>query len=266
MSDFLYFLLAGAGAGFLAGLFGIGGGLVMVPVLALVLASQVSADAVLPLALGTSLAAIVFSAASSAWGHYRRGAVELALVRNALPLLLVGAVAGAVGASWAPHALLTILLAVFQAGVCVHMVRKTYYPSGPTDTVVERPHSNSVLGLIGAICAMAGIGGGTLCVPYFTHLGVAPRKAVGTASAVGIPIALAAALAFAIAGLVKGVDLPDSVGYVHLIALAGMVPGVIAGAQGGTALAHRLQPKVLMGLFCAFLALASAQALAAVLS
>jgi uncharacterized membrane protein YfcA len=81
-----------------------------------------------------------------------------------------------------------------------------------------------------------------------------------------VPIALAAACAFAAAGWLQGVDLPNSVGYVHLVALAGLVPGTIAGAQAGAALAHRLQPKLLMGLFCAFLALASAKTLAAVLS
>jgi len=145
------------------------------------------------------------------------------------------------------------------------MVRKTYYPNVSTGTVSERSHSNPLLGLIGAICAMAGIGGGTLCVPYFNYLGVAPRTAVGTSAALGVPIALTAALAFCTAGLLKGVDLPHSIGYVHLTALAGMVPGVIAGAQGGAALAHRLQPKLLMGLFCAFLALSSAKTLAAVL-
>jgi len=265
MSDFLCFLLAGGSAGLLAGLFGIGGGLVIVPVLALVLASQVPADAVLPLALGTSLAAIVFSASSSAWGHYRRGAVDLSLVKSALPLLLVGAVVGALGASWAPHVLLAAFLAVFQAGVCVYMVRKTYYAGTSTAPAVERSHSRPLFGVIGAICAMGGIGGGTLCVPYFSHLGVAPRTAVGTSAALGIPIALAAALAYCTAGLLQGVELPHSIGYVHLTALAGMVPGVIIGAQGGAALAHRLQSKLLMGLFCAFLALSSAKTLAAVL-
>jgi len=268
MGDFLYFLLAGGSAGLLAGLFGIGGGLVMVPVLALALAPEVPADALLPLALGTSLAAIVFSASSSAWSHYRRGAVDLPLVKNALPLLIAGAVAGAIGASWAPRELLTVFLAVFQAGLCVYMVRKTYYPGVATaaaSEASERTPSNPLLGLIGAVCAMAGIGGGTLCVPYFNHLGVAPRTAVGTASALGIPITLAAAVAFATAGLMKGVALPHSIGYVHLTALAGMVPGVIAGAQGGAALAHRLQPKLLMSLFCAFLALSSAKTLAVVL-
>src|SRR5262245_9368115 len=153
MSDLLYFLLAGGSAGLLAGLFGIGGGLVMVPVLALVLAPQVPADALLPLALGTSLAAIVFSASSSAWGHYRRGAVNLALVKRALPLLIAGAVVGAFGASWAPRSLLTAFLALFQAGLCVHMARKTYYPNPSTVATVERPPSNPLLGLIGAICA-----------------------------------------------------------------------------------------------------------------
>ena len=265
MNDLLHFLIAGGAAGLLAGLFGVGGGLIMVPVLALVFASQVSGDAVLPLALGTSLAAIVFSAASSAWGHHRRGAVDVELIRRALPMLAAGAAVGAFGAAWAPRALLTALLALFQAGVCVMMVRKTYYTEAAVTAVAERSASNPVLGVIGAVCALAGIGGGTLCVPYFNHLGIPPRKAVGTAAALGVPIALAAACAFATAGWLQGVDLPNSVGYVHLVALAGLVPGTIAGAQAGAALAHRLQPKLLMGLFCAFLALASAKTLAAVL-
>ncbi|HSW26695.1 MAG TPA: sulfite exporter TauE/SafE family protein, partial [Burkholderiaceae bacterium] len=221
MSDLLQFLIAGGAAGLLAGLFGVGGGLVMVPVLALVFASQVSGDAVLPLALGTSLAAIVFSAASSAWGHHRRGAVDVALIRRALPMLAAGAAVGAFGAAWAPHALLTALLALFQASVCVMMVRKTYYPEVGVGVGVEvaaaaeRAPSNPLLGVIGGVCALAGIGGGTLCVPYFTHLGISPRKAVGTAAALGVPIALAAACAFAAAGWLKGVDLTHSVGYVH---------------------------------------------------
>ena len=147
------------------------------------------------------------------------------------------------------------------------MVRKTYYTAVGVAAVAERPASNPVLGVIGATCALAGTGGGTPCVPYFNHLGIPPRKAVGTASRAGRAGSRWQRLARPATGragsrgstyrIARGLRAPDST--------RGPVPGTIAGAQAGTAIAHRLQPKLLMGLFCAFLALASAKTLAAVL-
>ncbi len=254
------FLIAGSVAGVLAGLFGIGGGLVMVPVLVFALASQVPQDSVMPLALGTSLAAVVFSSASSAWGHYRKGAVQMALVQKAMPALVAGAVVGAMGAAWAPRQVLVVCLALFQSLLCIYMVRKTFWQKAATRENEQRPPSGAVLGGVGLTCALSGIGGGTMAVPYFRYLGVAPLNAVGTASALGIPISLSAAIGFMVAGLVQGVSFPNSVGFVNLVALAGMVPGVLLGAQLGTVVAHRMAPKLLMGLFCAFLALSATKA------
>lgn len=258
------FLSAGGAAGVLAGLFGIGGGLVMVPVLIVVLATQVPSESIMPLALGTSLAAVVFSSASSAWGHYRKGAVHTTLVRKALPMLVLGAVIGSVGAAWAPRQVLVAFLALFQTLLCIYMVRKTFWPPKGGAAAKMKSPSQAVLGGVGLTCALSGIGGGTMAVPYFRYLGVEPLKAVGTASALGIPISLSAACGFLIAGLVQGVSLPNSVGYVNLVALAGMVPGLLIGAQCGTVIAHELPSKLLMGLFCAFLAVSATKALASV--
>jgi uncharacterized membrane protein YfcA len=256
----LFYLTTGAIAGMLAGLFGIGGGLVLVPILLFALANQVSSDALMPLALGTSLAAVVFSSASSAWGHHRKGAVDLSLVRKALPALTLGAVIGAIGAAWAPRQLLVGFLALFQSLLCVYMIRKTFWPAAASTPIVRDP-SRAVLGSVGLTCALSGIGGGTMAVPYFRYLGVAPLNAIGTASALGVPISFAAASGFLVAGLVQGTTLPNSIGYVNWMALSTMVPGVLLGAQLGAHIAHALPAKLLMGLFCAFMALSASKAI-----
>lgn len=256
----LFYLTSGMIAGMLAGLFGIGGGLVMVPILVVALGPQVPSEALMPLTLGTSLAAVVFSSASSAWGHHRKGAVDVKLVRLALPALALGAAVGAVGAAWAPRQVLVAFLALFQALLCIYMVRKTFWPPKAGALVPERKPSQGVLGGVGLTCALSGIGGGTMAVPYFRHLGVAPIKAVGTASALGIPISFSAACGFLVSGLVQGTALPNSIGYINWMALAGMVPGVLLGAQIGAYIAHELPPKLLMGLFCAFMAASAVKA------
>lgn len=259
------YIAAGLTAGVMAGLFGIGGGLVMVPVLIAVLARELAPELVMPFALGTSLAAIVFSASSSAWGHFKKDAIDLVVVRRVLPALALGAVMGACFATFLPRSALVSFLAIFQIALCLYMVRKTFFALVPIHQAVNsREPSLPLLGVIGVTCALTGIGGGTLSVPYFRFLGMEPRKAVGTSAALGIPIALAAALGFIVAGLIQGVGEPHSLGFVNLWALMWMVPGVVVGAQLGAVIAHRIPAKWLMGLFCVFLAISAGKGLVSI--
>lgn len=250
----MVFIFAGLIAGALAGLFGIGGGLVMVPVLIAVLSTELPAHMIMPFALGTSLAAIVFSGSSSAFGHYKRGAIDVPLAKKVLPILIMGAIVGACFATALPRQFLVFFLVAFQLALCFYMIRKTYFsmPMESTERMQREP-SLPMLGAIAMTCALTGIGGGTISVPYFRYLGLEPKKAVGTSAVLGIPIAFAAACGFIFAGLYNDVHEVNSFGYVNFLALMWMVPSVIVGAQLGALIAHRLPSKILMGLFCLFL-------------
>lgn len=255
MLMFMQFLTAGCAAGLCSGLFGLGGGIVLVPALLLLLAGTVPDSQLMPFALGTSLAAIVFSCGSSAWAHWRRGAVDVVLWRRLAPTLVLGAAAGALVAPFAPSAVL-VMLAALEAYLCFRVAQKTF--SAAAEAAPRQP-STAALASISALAGSAGVGIGTLTVYWLRRLNVPAHTAVGTAAALGVPAALAAAGGFAVNGIAQKVQVPHALGFIHLVALAGIVPGVVLGAQIGAQLAHRCAPKMLMGLFCAAVGAAAAR-------
>lgn len=248
------FLAVGAGAGFLAGLLGVGGGLVIVP--ALVFAFEHAAVApqhVLHLALGTSLASILFTSLSSIRSHHARGAVDWAIVRAIAPGILLGTFAGALFAGQISTLGLKWFFVVFASLVGVQM-----YSGAKPAAARDLPGAAGMFaggGLIGAVSSLVGIGGGSLSVPFMTWCNVAIHRAVGTSAAIGFPIALAGALGYIASGLsVNGLP-SGALGFVYLPALAGIVVTSVLTAGSGARLAHRLPVARLKKLFALLLLL-----------
>jgi hypothetical protein len=251
--DYLLYLGLGCFAGFVAGLFGIGGGMVIVPVLVYSFAARGFDSGILThLAIGTSLATIMVTSVSAVLAHHKRGAVLWPVVRHLAPGLLAGAFLGAQVASWLPARMLQILIGCFAFLTAAQMFSGW---KGKMDHI-PLPGRNGLWaagGGIGAASAVFGIGGGTFTVPYLTLHGVEMANAVASASACGMPIALAGAVGFMTAGLHSARLPPDAWGFVYLPAFIGISATSLIFARLGARLAHRLPAEVLKKLFACLL-------------
>jgi uncharacterized membrane protein YfcA len=232
------FLALGAFVGFLAGLLGIGGGFTIVPVLMEVFEREgVLTAHVLPLAIGTSAATIVFTAVSSARAHHAHGAVAWPVVRALAPGLVVGSLIGPQIASALPVRVMAGIFGTFIWFAAVRMLRRPQLKS-----LRELPGAPGLFGVgafIGVVSGMVGTGGAFLAVPFLTRCKVSVHSAVATSAALGVPIALAATVGYAFAGWNKPGLPPYAVGYVYLPAL--MVIAVMSTllAPLGARMAHR---------------------------
>ena len=234
----------GAVAGVLAGLLGIGGGLVIVPMLVYCFTRQgISYDLIMHLALGTSMASIMFTAVSSFYSHHKRGAVQWTIVRRIVLGILVGTFLGSCIASSLSTNFLKIFFVIFLYYVAVQMLidRKPV----PSRQVPGNAVMFGVGNVIGVVSSLVGIGGGTLSVPFMMWCNVSVHQAIGTSAAIGFPIAIAGTVGYIWNGL-NAQNLPAySVGYVYLPALLGIVCASVLTAPLGVCLAHRLPvPKL----------------------
>lgn len=207
-------------------------------------------------AVGTSLATIVFTSLSSGYGHYRRGAIDMDLLRLWAPSLLVGVIAGALLGGYVSGYILIAVFAIVAALVAIDMIfRRT--KEGPEPKSFSKGVWAGLGTVTGALSAMMGIGGGTIGVPLLNFLGYDIRRAVGTSAAIGFVIGLPGAIVYALAGLgVEGLP-PFSVGYVNLIAAAVIIPLSTSFAHVGVRLAHSIPRRTLRLAFGVFLLLTS---------
>jgi uncharacterized membrane protein YfcA len=244
MEWYLAYLLLGAFVGFFAGLLGIGGGLVLVPVLSwLFEAQQLGGAQNLHLALGTSMAAILYTAASSAHTHYAHGAVNMGIVRDMTPGLLLGTLLGALFAGSVPQSYLAIFFALFVYFAAAQMLLG-FKPKAARQ-LPGRAGLTLVGGGIGAISSLVSIGGGTLSVPYMLWHNIPFKQAIGTSAALGFPIALGGTLGYVATGLMLH-TLPDgTLGFVYLPALLMLVFGSAFTTPLGAEATHRLPLKPL---------------------
>jgi hypothetical protein len=248
-------IFAGLLGGLVAGLLGVGGGIVIVPVLYFVLGGMgVDEGLRMKIAVATSLTTIIFTSLSSARSHHSKGAVDFGLIKAwALPIF-VGVVAGTLFAAYVPGLVLTGVFAVVALLVAINMTLRARSPAIADD--FPHPVFKALSGIfVGAISAMMGIGGGTISVPLLTAFGFDIRKAVGTASALGFVIAIPGTIGYVLAGL-GAPDLPaGSIGYLNLIALVALVPLTMLVAPLGARLAHNIPRAALSYAFAAFLTL-----------
>ncbi|RJQ46522.1 MAG: sulfite exporter TauE/SafE family protein [Gaiellales bacterium] len=241
---FLLYLAMGAAAGVLAGLLGVGGGLIVVPALTFTLQAQgVAPGMSIRLALGTSLASIIFTSISSALAHDRRGAVAWRVVASFAPGVVGGTLAGSLLASRLSPVFLRLFFSAFLMLVCLQLFFGL--KPGARRRLPGRVAQASAGSVIGAVSSLVGIGGGILTVPYLLWHDVEVRRAIGTSAAVGFPIAAAGAAGY-LAGGLGAAGLPgSSLGYIYLPALAAVAAASTAAAPLGAALAHRLPAGVL---------------------
>ena len=257
--ELITFLIIGALAGFAAGLFGVGGGTIIVPLLYIVFTQMgYSADTIMHLALGTSLATIIVTSISSLMAHNKKGAVLWPVFKNLTPGMAIGSFVGAGIAGWLSGVHLQLMVGLFLLWVAFTMFTggKKRVDANASKEIAVLPSTPKQLAAgagIGVASAIFGIGGGSLTVPYLNRYGVVMQKAVGTSAACGLPIAIAGALGFMIFGIQQEVNVPNTIGFVHVYAFLGISSMSFFTAKLGAKVAHMLSPQLLKKCFALLL-------------
>jgi uncharacterized membrane protein YfcA len=259
-------LATGAVAGLLAGMLGVGGGIVVVPALYFVLGQMGVDEAVrMQVAVGTSLATIIPVSVLSAKAHRARGSVDEALLKVWVAPALVGAILGTAFATMVKGAVLAAVFGAIAMVVALQMMAK---PGG--FAIRERLPGNlgsrTMAFLIGGFSAVMGIGGGTLAVPVLSLFSYPIRLAVGTAATLGLFIAVPATVGMLAGGLLSGAPVPPlSIGYVNLVAFATVLPAQLVCVKFGAKIAHTISQPALRRVFGGVLAVVGARMLMSLL-
>ena len=245
-------LVLGCITGFLAGLLGIGGGMLMVPFMTLLLTIKgMPAQHVVKMAIATSLATICFTSVASVRAHQQQGYVLWPVVRLLVPGLVIGSMLGAQVAKAVPAQALTLLFALFVSFSAVQMLRDA------------KPHATRQLprgagmfaagGSIGLLAALVGAGGAFVSVPFMTWCNVKIHNAVATSAALGFPIALAGTVGYVIAGWSLHDMPPGTLGFIYVPALLTISAASVLTAPLGARTAQRLDVRQLKGVFATLL-------------
>ncbi len=250
---FLGLALAGAAGGLLAGLLGVGGGIVVVPVLFSVFGIlDIPSEIRMHLAIGTSFATMIPTATSSAIAHFKKHAVSTDILKYWGPMAFTGCVIGVFAASRVSGEVLSLIFAAGALLVAIYMLVSKVSPD-PARRMPGRAIAGVTSGTIGVTSAMMGIGGGTFFVPLFTALGTPVHRAVGTSAALGIAVSVPGFIGY----IWTGWSLPAlpelSFGYVDLMGTIVVAPVAALFAPLGARIAHRLTPRVLKIAFGVFL-------------
>ena len=246
------FAAIGTVAGFLAGLLGIGGGMIMVPFVTMILTAKgYPPEYTVKMAVATSLATIAFTSASSVRAHHRRGAVLWPVVKVLAPGILVGSLLGAQIAHAMPSKLLGVLFAAFIAFSATQMfLNRRPKPS----RTLPGPLATFGMGnVIGLLSALVGAGGAFVSVPFMTWCNIKIHDAVGTSSALGFPIALAGTLGYIWAGRGLPQMPPGAIGYLYLPGLFVISAASMLMAPVGARTAHRMDIQPLKKMFAVVL-------------
>ncbi len=246
-------LLLGSATGFLAGLLGIGGGMLLVPFLTMILAHRgVPADLAVKMAIATSMSTILFTSLSSVRAHHRRGAVRWDLVRGLAPGIVIGGLLAGVGVfALLKGAWLAIFFALFVSFSATQMLRGRK-PS-PGRQMPAAAGQVVAGGVIGFLSGLVGAGGGFVSVPFMTWCNVAIHSAVATSAALGFPIALANTAGYVIGGWSLPSVLPGALGYLYLPALAVIAAASVLLAPLGARAAHAMNITQLKRVFASLL-------------
>ena len=230
----------GVATGFLAGLLGIGGGMVMVPFLTYLLGKQgVSPDLAVKMAIATSMATIIFTSVSSVRAHHKRGAVRWPLVKGLAPGIVLGSLIGSLGVfAFLKGSFLALFFAAFVSFSATQMFLDK--KPAPTRQVPGTVGLLGAGGFIGFLSGLVGAGGGFVSVPFMTWCNIPIRQAVATSAAIGFPVALANALGYVVSGWDAPHNLDWSFGYIWLPGLVVIGLCTMVTAPMGARLAHRL--------------------------
>jgi uncharacterized protein len=242
------YLLLGALVGFMAGLLGVGGGGIMVPIFAMLFTMQgFTTDEVMHLALGTSMTTIIFTSFSSMRAHRKRGNIEIPMALKISIGIMIGTFSATFLASYLKGVYLALFFSAFMSFVAYKMFQKADYPHN------DKPHGivgNILSGIfIGGISALVSIGGGSLSVPYLMHQNFDIKRAIGTSAAIGFPIAISGTLGY----LVNGWGNTDSssyvLGYIYLPAVVLVAISSALTAPLGVKYATKLPTNKLKKIF-----------------
>jgi uncharacterized protein len=243
-------------AGLLAGALGIGGGLVLMPALLTVLAGSVPNDLLVKICLATSLASIPFTGLMATRQQHALANVDWEKVRHLSLGVVVGAILGGLTIAVVSEKFLLGLFCAFVLYAGSQMILAKH----PTLPVRFTRFTGATAGLcVGAFSSWVGIGGGTILVPFLLSIGETVRRTVGTSSAVGVVVALAASIGLFASAQINGIDVPGVFGYVHATAVATIVPASLIGAHMGVTLAARLSTSALKRGFGVLLLLTGAK-------
>ena len=253
----LILLIAGIAVGFLAGLFGVGGGTVAVPVLYEAFGWLQVDDAVrMPLCVGTSLAVIIPTSIASYAAHKRRGHIDMDLLKLWVIPILIGVAAGSLVASIASAAVFKLAFVAIALVTVVRLLWASKLPVSCAELRRGRPLTGYGL-TIGAFSSLVGIGGGILATLVMTLHGRAIHQAVATSSGVGLLVSLPGTLGYMIVGWDKTGLPPLSLGFVSVTGLLLLMPASVATAKAGAWMAHKLSPAQLNYAFAGYLLVVS---------
>ena len=252
MTDLFVLIITGSFAGFMAGMLGIGGGILIVPVLVFLFRYQgIDADIIMHMAIGTSLATIVVTSLSSIREHQAHDAIIWSIVKVITPSIIIGAFIGSAIAKGLSSDVLRLLFAPFMLFVAWQMAF-----GKPPQAHRELPKKKGLFlvgGIIGAISSLLGIGGGALNVPFMSYCNVSVRKAVATSAAIGLPIAVAGTIGFIVTGW-SVANLPEwSLGYINIKALLSIIIASVFTAPLGAKLTHIIPVHLLKKAFAVLL-------------
>lgn len=245
VSTILIMLAAGSLAGIVAGVFGVGGGTILVPLVLWILQMRGAEHLAHAqhIAVGTSFAVMVFTSFSSAYSQHRKKAVDWPILHSMIPGVLFGVAAGALISRHLPKLGLQIFFTLFLAILAIRSIMGVKPAAGRH--LPDKAGLCGMGGLFGILSSWIGIGGGSLTVPYLTFCNVPVHRAVGTSAALGWPIALAGALGYWYIGL-NADGLPKgSAGFIYLPAVAVLAASTIVAAPIGVKISHKLPPDKL---------------------
>jgi len=260
LSEILIYLVTGAFVGFAAGLLGIGGGLIIVPVLTLVFGYHfASPEHIVHLAIGTSLATILITSLSSVRAHHALKGVRWDIVKLLVAGVLLGAFIGGWASQFFESRTLGIIFGVIELFIAMNMLLD-FKPS-PHRELPGLPVNTVAGSIIGGLSSLVGIGGGTLTTPYLVWNNITMHQAIATSAAVSLPVAFAGTIGFLIAGM-SAENLPNyATGYIYWPAFFGIVAASVLTAPLGAKAAQKVSIKLLKRVFGVFLLILAAKML-----
>lgn len=254
----LLFVLTGCFAGTLAGLFGVGGGIILVPATSAILHFLgVDTDHAMRIAVATSLATILPTSIASLRAHHKRQGIDWVLLRTWSPMIVGGAIVGSFLARYVSGSILSVMFGGMLLFMAWRMSRPQSNDGSVTGHKVGHFGQRVIAGVIGCSSAMLGIGGGVIGVPALNYVGLPLRRAFGTASTFGVMVAVPGVVNYLLAASPPAVPLGGTWGLIHPLALLLLIPGALIFAPIGARLAHQLPLENLRRGFAVLMAILS---------
>lgn len=252
-------LAVGGIGGFLSGLLGIGGGFIYTPTLYFVFRLiGYEGDHAMHVAIGTSLSAIVLNSLSSARAHHARGSVDIDLFKLWLPFTVIGVVSGTLLASSLSSFTLKCIFAALTGMIAIYMFFEVPVSERKKVAHITASMHRFCAMIIGALATMIGVGGAIMTVPLLNYGGMRLQRAIGTASAIGILVAIPGSASYLISGLIFGGALPPyTVGFINWAAVLAIVPLAAITVPIGARLSYKLPNQILRKIFASFLVIVS---------